>query len=41
LDGPVKRVASADVPIGASQFLEQELFPDEQDIVQACKSFRR
>lgn len=41
LDGPVKRVASADVPIGASQFLEQELFPDETDIIEACKSFRR
>ncbi len=41
LDGPVVRVACADVPIGASQFLEQALFPDVPDIIQACKSFRR
>lgn len=40
LDGPVVRVASADVPIGASQFLEKALFPDAADIVKACKSFR-
>lgn len=40
LDGPVVRVASADVPIGASQFLEKALFPDVADIVKACKSFR-
>ena len=41
LDGPVVRVASADVPVGASQFLEKALFPDVPDIISACKSFRR
>ena len=41
LDGPVVRVASADVPVGASQFLEKALFPDVPDIINACKSFRR
>ncbi len=39
LDAPVVRVASADVPIGASQFLEKALFPDVADIKRACKSF--
>ena len=41
LDGPVVRVASADVPVGASQFLEKTLFPDVPEIIKACKSFRR
>lgn len=41
LDGPVVRVASADVPVGASQFLEKMLFPDVPEIIKACKSFRR
>lgn len=41
LDGPVVRVASADVPVDASQFLEKALFPDVPDIINACKSFRR
>ena len=41
LDGPVVRVASADVPIGASQFLEKELVPGRGGhCQQACKSFR-
>jgi pyruvate/2-oxoglutarate/acetoin dehydrogenase E1 component len=41
LDGPVVRVAAADVPIAASARLEKATFPDVADIVQACKSFRR
>jgi pyruvate dehydrogenase E1 component beta subunit len=40
LDGPPVRVAAADVPIAASQQLEQAVFPDVQDIVKACLSFR-
>lgn len=41
LDGPVVRVASADVPIAASQPLEKAVYPDTRDIVKACLSFRR
>lgn len=39
LDGPIVRVAAADVPIAASQSLEKATFPDWQDIVAACRSF--
>lgn len=39
LDGPIVRVAAADVPIAASQTLEAATFPDWQDIVNACRSF--
>lgn len=39
LDGPIVRVAAADVPIAASQPLEKATFPDWQDIVAACRSF--
>jgi len=41
LDGPVVRVAAADVPIAASQQLEKAVYPDTRDIVEACLSFRR
>ena len=40
LDGPVVRVAAADVPIAASQPLERAVFPEAADIVRACLSFR-
>lgn len=40
LDGPIVRVAAADVPIAASQALESATFPDWQDIVTACRSFK-
>ena len=40
LDGPVVRVAAADVPIAASQALETVTYPDWPDIVEACLSFR-
>jgi len=40
LDGPVVRVASADVPVAASQTLEKAFYPTQQDIVQACLSFK-
>lgn len=39
LDGPVVRVAAADVPIAASQTLETAAYPDWPDIVDACLSF--
>lgn len=39
LDGPVVRVAAADVPIAASQALEMATYPDWPDIVRACLSF--
>ena len=41
LDGPVVRVAAADVPVPASAPLERAVFPDAADIVRACLSFRR
>jgi pyruvate dehydrogenase E1 component beta subunit len=41
LDGPVVRVAGADVPVPASAPLEQAVFPHAAEIVQACQSFRR
>lgn len=41
LDGPVVRVAAADVPIAASQPLEKAVYPDTRDIIEACLSFRR
>lgn len=41
LDGPVVRVAAADVPIPASQVLERALFPTWETIVEACQTFRR
>jgi pyruvate/2-oxoglutarate/acetoin dehydrogenase E1 component len=41
LDGPVVRVAGADVPVPASAPLERTVFPDAAAIVQACLSFRR
>ena len=41
LDGPPVRVAAADVPMAASQYLEKALLPDVVDIVKACLSFRR
>lgn len=41
LDGPVVRVAAADVPISASQALEKATYPAADDIVRACQSFRR
>lgn len=41
LDGPVVRVAAADVPVPASSPLERAVFPDAADIVRACLSFRR
>lgn len=41
LDGPPVRVAAADVPMAASQFLEKALLPDVDDIVKACLSFKR
>jgi pyruvate/2-oxoglutarate/acetoin dehydrogenase E1 component len=40
LDGPVVRVAAQDVPIAASQALENSIFPDVADIVAACRSLR-
>ncbi|MBC7810163.1 MAG: alpha-ketoacid dehydrogenase subunit beta [Burkholderiales bacterium] len=40
LDGPVVRVAAADVPVAASQTLEKAFYPTQQDIVKACLSFR-
>jgi len=40
LDGPVVRVAAADVPIAASQALETAAYPDWPDIVEACLSFQ-
>ena len=36
LDGPVVRVAAADVPIAASQQLEMAVYPDTQRIIEAC-----
>jgi pyruvate/2-oxoglutarate/acetoin dehydrogenase E1 component len=41
LDGPVVRVAGADVPVPASAPLERAVFPEAADIVRACLSFRR
>ncbi len=38
LDGPVVRIAAADVPIAASQVLEAAAFPDSHAIVEACLS---
>ncbi len=39
LDGPVQRVASAHVPVAASQALEDTLYPGAPEIVAACLSF--
>jgi pyruvate/2-oxoglutarate/acetoin dehydrogenase E1 component len=36
LDGPAVRVAAKDVPIAASQALEAAIYPDVDDIVNAC-----
>lgn len=41
LDGPIVRVAAADVPAPASGQLERAMFPDSEDIVRACLSFRQ
>ena len=41
LDGPVVRVAAVDAPIAASQALEAAIYPDVQNVVEACLSFRR
>ena len=41
LDGPVVRVAAADVPVPASAPLERAMFPAAAEIVRACQSFRR
>ncbi len=39
LDGPVRRVAAADVPISSSTPLEKATYPDVQDVIDACQSF--
>jgi pyruvate/2-oxoglutarate/acetoin dehydrogenase E1 component len=39
LDGPVRRVASANVPVAASQVLEESTYPGTPQIVEACLSF--
>ena len=41
LDGPPVRVAAADVPIAASQRLEQATLPDVAGMMKACLSFRQ
>jgi pyruvate/2-oxoglutarate/acetoin dehydrogenase E1 component len=38
LDAPVVRVAARDVPIPASGPLEAAVFPNADDIVEACRS---
>jgi pyruvate/2-oxoglutarate/acetoin dehydrogenase E1 component len=39
LDGPVQRVGAAHVPAAASMALEDKLYPNAADIVNACLSF--
>lgn len=39
LDGPVVRVAGADVPVAASRPLEMATYPSAEDIASACLSF--
>ena len=39
LDGEIRRVAGADVPMPYARALEQSAIPDEQDVIQAVRSF--